>query len=66
MTITLSYKGKDGTAVSDVTLSNQGSESNLSSAAEFLYDRSTGAVKTVKGKQCGKLLYWYIFEVVRP
>ena len=48
LTITLSYKGKDGTAVSDVTLSNQGSESNLSSAAEFLYDRSTGAVKTVK------------------
>ena len=48
LTITLSYKGKDGTAVSDVTLSNEGSESNLSSAAEFLYDRSTGAVKTVK------------------
>ena len=48
LTITLSYKGKDGTAVSDVTLINQSSESNISSAAEFLYDRSTGAIKTVK------------------
>lgn len=48
LTITLSYKGKDGTAVPDVVLSDQSSESNLTSAAEFIYDRSTGAIKTVK------------------
>lgn len=47
MSISFSYTGTMGETVPAVTLADHNDESNLTSVAEFSFDRSTGALKAV-------------------
>lgn len=48
ISLTIRYKANGAATEQSYTLTNQTSESNMTSVAEFLFDRSTGAIKDVK------------------